>query len=740
MGIGPDIPHELTRLPCWLTWSFDLRNGKLTKIPFTPDGMSYASSTDRETWGAFDTALESWKSDTALAGIGFAFDPDQGILGIDIDKCVDPITGPNDEAMQIVRSLNTYTEYSQSGTGLHLLCRAKMPEGRGRRKGAVECYSQGRYFTMTGRRLEGTPSNIRDCQAEVDELLARYFEPGGPTTVPEDRTPSVNNLRTLPDDDLLNRARNARGGDEFARLWAGDWKGRYPSQSEADAALLGKLRFWTGGDKARSFDLFNQSGLTRPKWGRDDYRESTWRAIDRGPVYDPASRSKPDPIDAEPEARADVPEEPARPTPPATPAKQAGASTETRENPPTPEAAAAREEREAHTLKSLRQVHRDMGAALERGDFADLHDVARGLASILRTRSAPAVTRGKSWTEIAFSTVNEGETLLGNRYLCKAGAMLLIGPSGVGKSSASCQQDMQWALGREAFGIRPSRPLRIMTIQAENDDGDQIEMAQGVMKGLKLTSEDMDQIDANTHTRTSFNVSDKFLEELEAEVEAWKPDIVRVDPLNSYLGTDPKDVKAVNEFCRQGVSPLLFNHGCAAIFVHHTPKTNFRESTGKWSTVDWAYAGGGAADLTNWARAVLVVDPVNIDEGIYRFIAAKRGRRIGWKNEAGESVTERFFRYAREPGLIYWEEADAPEEATKPHKKTKTDLLDLIPETGSIEKAALISKAQDAGIGIKKAEGWINQLVADGVAQTVNVPRPGTRPAVHLSRRTAGDS
>jgi len=67
--------------------------------------------------------------------------------------------------------------------------------------------------------------------------------------------------------------------------------------------------------------------------------------------------------------------------------------------------------------------------------------------------------------------VFEKNNLLGNRFLCVEGGMLFVGPSGIGKSSASIQQDILWALGRPAFGIKPARPLRILTIQAENMTG-----------------------------------------------------------------------------------------------------------------------------------------------------------------------------------------------------------------------------------------------------------------------------
>src|SRR5215472_6291589 len=82
------------------------------------------------------------------------------------------------------------------------------------------------------------------------------------------------------------------------------------------------------------------------------------------------------------------------------------------------------------------------------------------------------------------------QTLLGQRFLCRRGGMVLLGPSGIGKSSASVQQDLLWGLGKPAFGIVPARPLKILTNQAENDDGDLGEMVRGVSEALKLTPED----------------------------------------------------------------------------------------------------------------------------------------------------------------------------------------------------------------------------------------------------------
>ncbi len=109
---------------------------------------------------------------------------------------------------------------------------------------------------------------------------------------------------------------------------------------------------------------------------------------------------------------------------------------------------------------------------------------------------------------------NPQDTLLGDRLLCRGGAMLFVGPSGSGKSSSSMQQDICWALGREAFGIIPERPLRILTIQAENDGGDLHEMASGVVHGVAniLTEEERGMLKGNLHYLTvTAAMGNKFL-------------------------------------------------------------------------------------------------------------------------------------------------------------------------------------------------------------------------------------
>jgi putative DNA primase/helicase len=115
------IPLELRQRPQWVLWKYENRNGKPTKVPYAVNG-DYAKVNEPSTWATFDEALATGQ------GVGFVFTPEDPYTGIDLDHVRDPETGlVSPEAWDIVRALDSYTEWSVSGTGLHIL---DLQEGR----------------------------------------------------------------------------------------------------------------------------------------------------------------------------------------------------------------------------------------------------------------------------------------------------------------------------------------------------------------------------------------------------------------------------------------------------------------------------------------------------------------------------------------------------------------------------------------------------------------------------------
>ena len=158
LTVEPDgIPGALIRRPQWVLWRLVSRDDRWTKEPLQCNGRR-ASATDPKTWTDFETGLTVYRAGGS-DGIGFVLTRDDGLFCVDLDGVRDPASGVLSELAQQWLALETYTELSPSGTGLHLWVAGVLPadparRGGGRRAGPVEVYAYDRFMTVTGHRLE----------------------------------------------------------------------------------------------------------------------------------------------------------------------------------------------------------------------------------------------------------------------------------------------------------------------------------------------------------------------------------------------------------------------------------------------------------------------------------------------------------------------------------------------------------------------------------------------------------
>lgn len=289
MTLLPDnIPLALRQGKRFTGWRSEPRAGQLkpAKMPYSPNAQKGASSTDPGHWVTFERAV-NYADKAGLDGIMRAFDAVDGLVGIDLDNCRDPQTGEMAEwAATIVKRLDTYTEVSPSGTGVKAWVYGALPE-RGRKRGDVEMYDRGRFFTMTGHQLEGSPSTVG---FRPDALLAIHREIFGDapdlSAAADDRDGDLPALK-LGDEDVIRLAAESKhNGARFRRLWDGDTSdyavGGNSGASEADAGLCEILAYYGGPDPERIDRLYRRSGLFRDKWDRDDYRDRTIRLATQG--------------------------------------------------------------------------------------------------------------------------------------------------------------------------------------------------------------------------------------------------------------------------------------------------------------------------------------------------------------------------------------------------------------------------------------------------------------------------
>lgn len=286
------LPKELKERPQWVA-------ANANKIPVDAKTGNPASVTDPATWCDYETARAF-----GAPYIGFVLTADDPYTLIDLDAPT------SDDQVQRHRAIlqafsNTYIETSASGNGVHIICRASVPQGKRRDK--VEIYSAERYMICTGNAFNDQP--ITDCQQMVDQLYGEMNK----------RTASVQLTETgdaLSDEQVFELASSASNADKFNALCAGNWQQDYESQSEADFALMNILCFYTRSNE-QCRRLFRYSALgKRGKAQRDAYLDYMIRKIraevpdvdlSKLPKPQPAAPAPP-PAPFEPPATTSAPE------------------------------------------------------------------------------------------------------------------------------------------------------------------------------------------------------------------------------------------------------------------------------------------------------------------------------------------------------------------------------------------------------------------------------------------------
>lgn len=289
MTIYDNIPDYIKKHGKFCCWKYEEREGKRTKIPYHPFTRERARSNDPGSFVDYQMAC-CFAEGSEYDGIGLGIFGE--ICAIDIDHCVTESGELTGDAKDIITIMQSYTELSPSGKGIHILFQAKEFSYDKElyyimnSKDGIEVYVAGatnKYVTVTGNCMREYPFSFGERSENLQMILARYMERPVFKNVAVNAVNAVNGANavkepnTSADDGLPERAFNSKNGDKLRRLWDGEWS-EHDSQSEADLALCMHLAFWTGKDAARMDELFRQSALMRDKWDRQQ-NGSTYGAI-----------------------------------------------------------------------------------------------------------------------------------------------------------------------------------------------------------------------------------------------------------------------------------------------------------------------------------------------------------------------------------------------------------------------------------------------------------------------------
>ncbi len=160
----------------FVLWKFEMVKDRLAKVPYSINGRK-ASVTDPRDWSEFEAVSRAFRP-KLYAGIGFVFREGDGLVGIDLDHCLDANLELKPWASGIVeRFATTYMEVSPSGSGLKIWARGKLPANLAafavKGGGGIEMYSHARYFTVTGRVFRGAPLELENHADDIAYMYGR---------------------------------------------------------------------------------------------------------------------------------------------------------------------------------------------------------------------------------------------------------------------------------------------------------------------------------------------------------------------------------------------------------------------------------------------------------------------------------------------------------------------------------------------------------------------------------------
>ncbi len=275
------VPDEMKARKNWVavkTWK-SAEKDKLSKRPIDCNTGNYAESDNPETWTTFDKALEYVREHGGTT-IAYALDGNDKVSCVDIDRCFDENGELSETAKEALkRSGATYAEKSVSGNGLHIFGKTDGMDLRTFSKGGdLEFYQKEQFIAMTG---DGAKTkdlvNFDTCGMKpyLESKCEKRIEWKGVCK-------GENGLSSMSDKDVVEKAREAKNGDKFKRLYAGE--DLQNNHSNSDMSLMNILAYWCNGDKEQMLRIFATSGLFRPNKSADYYEHTAIKALREIPV------------------------------------------------------------------------------------------------------------------------------------------------------------------------------------------------------------------------------------------------------------------------------------------------------------------------------------------------------------------------------------------------------------------------------------------------------------------------
>ena len=314
-----NIPPELKGMKIWACWKSvpNSDKDKPDKMPMSYqinpitglEEVKVASCNNPNTWMTFEDAVKLKKANRSIKGFQVALlhtpptTNEDRLIGVDMDKAFLPDGSINSEYLEWIAKFNTYFELSP-GDGVRGFCFGHFPTYGGKHCGNIEIYQNGKWMTITGQKLSGSPAIINNSQETIEVFRSQYFKTFNEV---DDSDLPVSN-RIFTDEEIIDHLKThpVTGiKEDFNQFF---YRGQKTSDHSSDDLFLCNLMRYYTQDIEQVDRIFRQSALMRDKWDEvhfsngDTYGEGTIKISlnTRSKVYMETVRAPlPDVIDFE---------------------------------------------------------------------------------------------------------------------------------------------------------------------------------------------------------------------------------------------------------------------------------------------------------------------------------------------------------------------------------------------------------------------------------------------------------
>ena len=263
-----NIPQEVKENAKFCLWTYSKDK---TKIPINPHDFKFGDSSDISKFDKYENVVIKTNEKYGL-GIGVF----NNICAIDIDHVIDENGVLSDKANEIIKKMDSYTEFSPSGKGIRILFKCDDGFSYDKTKYYIkhddlEIYVSGmtsRFLTVTGNYISG---KFKNGQRELEFILDKYMRR---------KNISFKLPQKLDTDDYLKIG--LEKDEKLKKLWNAIPDGYGGRESETDQSLCNKLAYWCNKDYNKIYNAFMSSPYAqrkdddhKRKLQRDDYLPNT---------------------------------------------------------------------------------------------------------------------------------------------------------------------------------------------------------------------------------------------------------------------------------------------------------------------------------------------------------------------------------------------------------------------------------------------------------------------------------